>query len=628
MEQLAVIIPEKIPKTISKGVQRAFLGLHMLPDEYLIYYEPLIDPERPDFIIISPDLGLLVIEIRDWYPAYIASVTKDVVRIAGSSPGTEISPLTHAVQYLADLEKKAEKNPIYAILLQDSKTAKKTFCFPTGYLLLFPNCTIAQLSGHQLGDLHRTFDPNHTICREMLIEMERWDREELIPFLRSFVRPFSINSSLTDSQIRILRALVHPEVAINLPNISIDTKSAGLTAEKLQILDYAQEKKLYQIHQGHQIVYGVAGSGKTTILIARARILHNYRKEAHLLVLCSNNVLGERLRGSFTGFPRIHVYAFEEWAERHGIVRIIRSDGEENDQELGLRLIQQLKHRNGDYQAYDSVLIDQGQDFSPAWYQSALLALRDPEKGDLLIVSDGLQGRSGPGGISWSDCGIHHQGRIIQYTHDLENNYRSTREILKLSRLFLNSLENEQPGNENIQGGVTGKEERAGLKPLLVWNTTHANQGEYATYLVKRLLGSLKSAHYLSGLSPDDIAILYPYADEHDKRIIIKMAAEIGKFCPVQWVAEDKNAFARIHLPGVKVHDIHSVKGMQYRAVMIIFSEYYDRFFRQKDLAQYRHLWYVALTRPQDFITIQYTEKTELIRTMINSGDVDQFIGK
>lgn len=41
----------------------------------------------------------------------------------------------------------------------------------------------------------------------------------------------------------------------------------------LKVLDLRQENNARKIGEGHRIVYGVAGSGKTVLLIAKARLL-------------------------------------------------------------------------------------------------------------------------------------------------------------------------------------------------------------------------------------------------------------------------------------------------------------------------------------------------------------------
>jgi hypothetical protein len=109
VRRLAVIIPESIPSKASKGVHHLFSALSSLPDEFLIYYEPLKNPSHPDFIIIGPYLGLLVIEIRDWYPKHIQKVTKTRVYIENNGKRREDNPLFRAQHFLNQLSRKAKK---------------------------------------------------------------------------------------------------------------------------------------------------------------------------------------------------------------------------------------------------------------------------------------------------------------------------------------------------------------------------------------------------------------------------------------------------------------------------------------------------------------------------------------
>ena len=48
----------------SRGEERTFALLKKLPDDYWIYYEPNIDNRHPDFIVIAPDLSVIIIEVK------------------------------------------------------------------------------------------------------------------------------------------------------------------------------------------------------------------------------------------------------------------------------------------------------------------------------------------------------------------------------------------------------------------------------------------------------------------------------------------------------------------------------------------------------------------------------------
>jgi hypothetical protein len=61
---MALCIPDQIPDKASVGEKRVFILPRALPQDCIVYYEPKIDRRRPDFVVISPTLGPLVIEVK------------------------------------------------------------------------------------------------------------------------------------------------------------------------------------------------------------------------------------------------------------------------------------------------------------------------------------------------------------------------------------------------------------------------------------------------------------------------------------------------------------------------------------------------------------------------------------
>lgn len=72
---MAYTIPETIRTTSTAGERQLFHTLKTyLPDDYIVYYEPEIRGKRPDFVIIGPDLGLVVLEVKDYIKVFIAFI--------------------------------------------------------------------------------------------------------------------------------------------------------------------------------------------------------------------------------------------------------------------------------------------------------------------------------------------------------------------------------------------------------------------------------------------------------------------------------------------------------------------------------------------------------------------------
>ena len=73
---MADLIPDRIPQNASQGEKRLFSILQRLPDDYIAYYEPIINNRFPDFVVVCPDLGLMVIEVKGWYAGNIVAGEK------------------------------------------------------------------------------------------------------------------------------------------------------------------------------------------------------------------------------------------------------------------------------------------------------------------------------------------------------------------------------------------------------------------------------------------------------------------------------------------------------------------------------------------------------------------------
>src|SRR5436309_700581 len=78
---MAQMIPDRLPSSSSQGEKRLFAILQKLPDDYLVYYEPIINHRYPDFVLIAPDLGILVIEVKGWYPNDVQGGDQHDIRI-------------------------------------------------------------------------------------------------------------------------------------------------------------------------------------------------------------------------------------------------------------------------------------------------------------------------------------------------------------------------------------------------------------------------------------------------------------------------------------------------------------------------------------------------------------------
>ena len=54
------------PRVLPESEKRVFAALARLPDDCLSYYEPVVLRRYPDLIALLPEVGVLVIKVKDW----------------------------------------------------------------------------------------------------------------------------------------------------------------------------------------------------------------------------------------------------------------------------------------------------------------------------------------------------------------------------------------------------------------------------------------------------------------------------------------------------------------------------------------------------------------------------------
>lgn len=614
---MAEVIPEKLPRNASKGEERVFSILKKLPDDYIVYYEPLISQRRPDFIVIGPDFGVLVIEVKGWRIGEILSANDAVVTIDDDIPRNEDHPLAQARQYMWDLARECKVKPIFKQLIHHEGDFKGKFIFPFGHMVVLSNIKKDQLINNPSGDFSTVFRDENTITRNRLLELEEESPEEIKKELIKHFNPFFSFPDLTENQIEIIRGIIHPEIIIKKARPKPKLSNLDSEAENLKIatLDIRQQRSAINIGGGHHIIYGVAGSGKTIILQAKAKLLAQKNPDFNILVLCYNVMLGEVFKQEFKEFPGITAMHFDAWSSKKNNVKRYFNLPVETDEELGERLFEVLKSKQGDYQKYDAILIDEAQDFPEIWFKCVLLALKDPEDGDLFIVLDENQSIRKKRGFSWKNVGINVLGRggSIHIKFGLDKNYRNTRQILELASFF--AVSNHKLSHTFQVSPACAL--REGLPPLVIRCMDHKDEGNIVVKKVQELMSPTKIYDSLPyGLRGDEIGILYPRSTDADKVIIREIRDSINAFAEEKciWLNEDSSSRKKVREAGVKIQTVNSAKGLQYRVVILIFADTLPmNKFNPEMVEQDKKLMYVALTRAEDFLIMTYSKDTEFI---------------
>lgn len=629
---MAEMIPDRLPKRSSAGEKKLFAILQRLPEDVIVYYEPLVDDCYPDFVVIAPTLGLLIIEVRGWRIGDILSVNPEKVLI--KEFGKEVQrdhPVPQAKSYRQTLIDRSQTLDFHFFLLKKEKQTHK-FLFPFGHFALLPYITEDQLTRFSKGDLTPLFPPQSIVTKTVLEcwEDESLSAEALMSQLSSYFDPFWEFGSLTKNQVKALRAVLHPEILLGYNKSSTpetqdpDNSEASSIEEtaSLKVLDLKQEQNARNIGSGHRIIYGVAGSGKTILLIARARILSKQDPDASILILCYNLTLSAYLRSTLLDCPNVKVFHFDGWAREN---RVLRQD-REWDQDFGERFLKALQNRTApDTQVYDAILIDESQDFESSWFKCVLEAMKDREEGDLVIVGDGNQGLYRRSKIRWSEVGITARGRTISSKFDLDKNYRNTRQILEVACVFASpDTVEDDDGIRSLQVDPA-QCPRTGMKPVLVRSKDKAEECKQTTEIINNLLQGVWFGHSILALRPKDIAVFYARLTRKDEDMFRAFVAHLNQtIAPTTWLTEKGNYKARLQIADetVKIQTIHSAKGLQYRAVIMLWANDLPATFADSDEQVERQLFYVALTRPEDYLVLSCSGKSSFITEIEQTGKI------
>jgi hypothetical protein len=138
-----------------------------LDDDYLLWYDVPMGPKNahPDFCVMHPRRGILVLEVKDWKLSTILQADKQNWEIIGDNgPKTVINPLEQARQYAHQVVNALERDP--QLVQADGAHAGK-LAFPWSYGVVFTNITRKQF---EAAELQHAIEPHRVLCQDEMLE--------------------------------------------------------------------------------------------------------------------------------------------------------------------------------------------------------------------------------------------------------------------------------------------------------------------------------------------------------------------------------------------------------------------------------------------------------------------------
>ncbi|MBM3151238.1 MAG: hypothetical protein FJZ96_03385 [Chloroflexi bacterium] len=298
---MARILPEAPPRTVPPDTLRVFRALKGLPESYCIWRH--LAPwqvDAPDFLVVDEDGRALLVKV---------------------SPAAA-DRASQAAQLLLIQDERLPLGYAETALLRSFLSSLELPCDqPIETLVIFPNIHHKQVTESRLK--RGTGEPRWA-GKELLQENSGLTWEDFIPS-----RP------MEPLWLEKLRARFSPEVIVPAEMTvrpPLERRiAAGLTD---YLLDYNQEavvKVDLDLPEENQtlsedfrlnIINGVAGSGKTLILLYRLRLLYHLYPEKRFLVLTHNRPLNHDMQGRFTRLEgklpqNIEWNTFNGWCFHH-----------------------------------------------------------------------------------------------------------------------------------------------------------------------------------------------------------------------------------------------------------------------------------------------------------------------
>jgi len=552
----------------------------------IAYFEPYIGDLHPDFVILSPQHGILIVEVKDYSERYLKSTPKSGKweRLKDEKPLLVDNPFDQLYQYW-----RAIKDRI-------------GYChFPEDvYIPITRLVAFSQISeGSYAAGGIRALVPSkiHVSFKEMLKRNDNFEE-----FLISII---PVNANISEEQFKLLRANIIP--TCRLPDLKqTDLLEYYSIEDRIKLLDNEQESLARKMGEGHRLIFGVAGSGKTVLLIARARILALRHPDWKILVLCFNKrlkMLLFHLLNPQDYDADITINNYHAWARSY----IISADNEYSG--LYLEAEQKARRENdfdeffnvivpklltgmltvlGDEKiTYDAILIDEAQDFEEDWFKSIMQVLSS-KANSLLITCDGLQGIYARKRFTWSSVGIQARGRVRRF----QKSYRTPIEIGFVAQETLPQAIKELIGKFDE---FLATEEFIGTHGIFEFILSRTRDEEYRK-LADKINNLLKA--------PQEILVLFKYNME--KRKYKHIFFDYLKRLRINW--KDLMEYD-YKTPGLLIGTLHGTKGLEADTIIIPEVNTYKS-------DQDRQLLYVGMTRTKKKLILSANKSTDFVKTL------------
>lgn len=338
-----------------------------LSDDWEVYVQPFLNGSRPDIIILNPNIGVMIVEVKDWDLMNYCCDHENVYSITRNGKKQIESPVKQAKRYLTNLLNIIPE-------LDDYYSA-----FSLGIYF-----------GKEPQESVDTFFKNGPRMGSNVLLMGN-DRLEISRIENIFKKKTTKKTPIPEMLLNEIRNWLNPPEHFIESCLTIE-----LTKDQR---DHAEPK------EGHHRIRGVIGSGKTLVLAYRAAAL---AEKGHKVLLVTfnktlHNYIHNMIRCTPFKFDRKlivcnHFHDFcMDFLNDVGCPKPLKK--ESDDEKVYFKetipfsvknvLLAKRNKENLDEYKYDAILIDEGQDFELEWYN--LLCQFLSQRNELVLMCDKAQ---------------------------------------------------------------------------------------------------------------------------------------------------------------------------------------------------------------------------------------------
>ena len=464
---MAKMIPMELKEGeyLSEGEKEVFEILkNSLNDEWVVIYSLrwAIESEvflgrssgESDFVLLHKEHGIMIIEVKGGIVSCIngewSSVSQNNIKHIIKNPEQQASD---AKFNLLSRFRKSNVNPYITTAVWFPDTLKSKCSLPL------------------------------SMPKEIILDMTAFKNIEksIIDIFEYRKSKESFNvSKLVESDYNKIMDILNPKVDIKVPLLRLANK----VNMKFMRLNEEQNNFFEQLDDNNYIsVSGHAGTGKTVLAVRKA--LRESEEGKKVLFLCYNNLLKENIREE--NHEEFEVFTINslgvEYLSRYNKEAFDKFEETVDFEVMMEDFIEEIKNnRTKNKMFFDSIIIDEGQDFTKEWIE-ALDELLNP-KGSVCIFYDENQ-------MIYNKYGrndINFVNRGTKYT--LNRNMRNTDEI------FSSALNVIKANREKVKfNGVKG------IEPDIIFTEGNLDAIEQ----LKNIINLLKRDEYLGD---DNIAVL------------------------------------------------------------------------------------------------------------------------